>query len=704
LEVILAKSAGFCFGVNNVLKTIFQLIEKKEKPVYTFGPVIHNEQMVNYLEEQGVVTLNDIDEIEKIKDNNVNLIIRAHGIPPYDYNKLKTYGNLSVIDRTCPYVQKIHKLVRKKYEDGYKIIITGDAKHPEVIGINGECEDNAIIIDKPEDIDNIGELSGKICVVSQTTFNQNKWEKLISMLKEKCKDAEFYNTICNSTIVRQKEAEEIAKKVDMMIVIGGKNSSNTSKLYEICKMYCNETYKIETVGELPPININKIKKIGITAGASTPDWIIKEVLQKMEELNRQSQTQNQMQANIESQEPEQEINFAEALESSFMKINSGEIVKGTVFKISNEGVIVDLGGKYEGTIPPDELSDDPYYNPKENLKVGQEIEVLVLRVNDSEADVILSKKRADVIRGWDILEKAFEDKTPVRARVMEIVNGGVMAIAYGIKIFIPASQLSDRYVKNLNEYLKQIVTIRILDFDRRKKKIVGSQRVILEEQKELLAKELWSSIEVGKVYKGKVKSFTNYGAFVDIGGVEGLLHISEISWKKIKHPSEVLRIGEEIEVKVLDFDKEKKKISLGYKKPADDPWKTVAQKYYIGDVVKGKVVRIVPFGCFVQFDEALDGLVHISQISNKRIAKPEEVLMVGQEVAAKIIEMDIENKRIGLSIKEVNPIDPGTNTDEADNSQHASGEEEIPTEHKEELSGTIGEALKGKIDLKNIEE
>lgn len=688
MEIILADNAGFCFGVNNALKTVFQLIEKNEKPIYTLGPIIHNEQMVNYLEKQGVVTLYDLDDVKNIHGDTADLIIRAHGIPPYIYEKLKNYDNLSIIDRTCPYVQKIHRLVSKKYKEGYNIIIVGDKQHPEVIGINGECEDNAIIINNIEDIDNLGELKGKICVVSQTTFNQNKWETLASKLKEKYNDIEFFNTICNSTSIRQKEAEEIAKKVDMMIVIGGRNSSNTNKLYEICKTYCKETYKIETPGELPPVNINKIKKIGITAGASTPDWIIKEVLRKMEELNKQ------VQAQTESQEPEEDISFEEALESSLVTIRSGQIVKGTVFKISDEGVIVDLGGKYEGTISMGELSDDPYYKPEENLKVGQEIEVLVLRVIDSEAVVILSKKRVDIMRGWDILEKAFEDKTPVRAKVMEVVNGGVMAIAYGIKIFVPASQVSDRYVKDLNDYLKQIITVRIIDFNRSKKKIVGSQRVIIEEQKELLSKELWDSIEVGKIYKGKVKSLTNFGAFVDIGGVDGLVHTSEMSWRKIKHPSEVFRIGDEVEVKVLDFDKEKEKISLGYKKASDDPWNTVAQKYYVGDIVHGKVVRLVPFGCFVQIDDAIDGLVHISQISNKRIAKPDDVLKVGQEVDAKIIEMDVENRKIGLSIKEVNPIDPVSDTETADNEQSEAPTEDLPTEHKEELSGTIGEALK----------
>jgi small subunit ribosomal protein S1 len=523
LEIILAKNAGFCFGANNALETVFQLIEKKEKPIYTLGQIIHNEQMINSLEKQGVVTLYDIDDIRNIQDGAADLVIRAHGIPPWIYDKLKTYSNFSIIDRTCPYVQKIHRLVNKKYKEGYKIIIVGDKKHPEVIGINGECEDSAIIINSIEDVYNLGEIKGKICVVSQTTFNQNKWETLASALKEKYNEIEFFNTICNSTSIRQKEAEEIAKKVDMMIVIGGKNSSNTNKLYEICKTYCKETYKIETPGELPPVNINKIKKIGITAGASTPDWIIKEVLQKMEELNKQ------VQAQIESQEPEEEMSFEEALENSIVTIRSGQIVKGTIFKINDDGVIVDLGGKYEGTIPIDELSDDPYFKPDENLKVGQEIEVLVLRVIDSEAVVILSKKRVDIMRGWDILERAFEDKTPVRAKVMEVVNGGVMAIAYGIKVFVPASQVSDRFVKDLKEYLRQIITVRIIDFNRGKKKVIGSQRIIIEEQKEQLSKEVWESIEIGKIFKGKVKSFTNFGAFVDIGGVDGLVHISEIS-------------------------------------------------------------------------------------------------------------------------------------------------------------------------------
>ena len=721
MKVFLAKTAGFCFGVNNALETVFRLLKNNERPIYTLGPIIHNEQMVNYLEGLGVVTINNINDIS---DTKADLVIRAHGISPYVYEQLKEKNNLSIIDSTCPYVKKIHKLVKEKYDLGYEIIIVGDEKHPEVIGINGECENKAIIINNINDFYKLQNVCEKVCVVSQTTFNYAKWEGIISAIKEKYNNSEFFDTICSSTSVRQKEAEEIAKNVDMMIVIGGKNSSNTNKLYEICKTYCNETYQIEIPGELPPVNINKIKKIGITAGASTPDWIIKEVLRKMEELNRQEQEQEQVQvqkqvqeqvqeqaqeqvqeqAQIQAQEqeqnqePEQEMSFAEALEGSLVTIRSGHVVKGTVFKITNDSVIVDLGCKYEGTISMDELSDDPFYKPEENLKIGQEIDVLVLRVIDSEAIVILSKKRVDVIRGWDILDEAFKNMTPIKAKVSEVVNGGVMAIAHGIKLFVPASQISDRYIKDLNDFLRQIITVRIIDFNRGKKKVVGSQRIIMEEKKALLSGEVWNSIEVGKTYNGKVKSFTNFGAFVDIGGVDGLIHLSEISWKRIKHPSEVFKIGDEVEVTILDFNKEKHRISLGYRKLEDNPWNNIAQKYYVGDIVHGKEVRLVPFGCFVQLDDSIDALVHISQISNKRIAKPDDVLKVGQEIDAKIIEMDLENKKIGLSIKEVNPIDPVAEDKVTKDAQTSDPAEKIPTEHKEELSMKIGEVLKD-IDI-----
>jgi len=679
LEIILANTAGFCFGVSRAVASVFELLKNNETKIYTLGPIIHNEQMVKYLESLGVIAVDDADDID---DNPAKLVIRAHGISPQVYDGLNNKDNLTIIDGTCPYVKKIHELVKRKYDEGYKIIIAGDRKHPEIIGINGRCGNNAIIVNDVEDLEKLPNINEDICVVAQTTFNYTKWDNIINAVKGKYKSIEFFNTICDATSKRQKEAEELSEKVDMMIVIGGRNSSNTNKLYEICKARCSETYKIEIPGELPPVNINKIKKIGITAGASTPDWIIKEVLNKMEELNRQ----------------EKEMSFAEAIENTLVTIRSGEIVKGRIFKVSSDGVIVNLGSKYEGFISNNELTDDPYFKPEENLKLGEEIEVLVLRVNDADGSVTLSKKRVDVIRGWDILEEAYEKKTTVRAKVIEVVNGGVISIAYGIRLFVPASQISDRYIKNLNEFMKQVISVRIIDFNRNKKKIVGSQRIIFEEEKEQLSGELWSSIEVGKTYKGKVKSFTSFGAFVDIGGVDGLIHLSEISWRKIKHPSEVLKIGDEVEVTVLEFNKEKERISLGYKKPEDNPWNQVAQKYYVGDIVHGKVVRMVPFGCFVQIDDSIDALVHISQISNKRIAKPDDVLKIGQDIEAKIIEMDLENKKIGLSIKEVNPIDPITEDDASNTYSNSENKEELPTEHKEELSVKIGEVVKD-LDL-----
>ena len=679
MEIILANTAGFCFGVSRAVASVFELLKNNETKIYTLGPIIHNEQMVKYLESLGVIAVDDADDID---DNPAKLVIRAHGISPQVYDGLNNKDNLTIIDGTCPYVKKIHELVKRKYDEGYKIIIAGDRKHPEIIGINGRCGNNAIIVNDVEDLEKLPNINEDICVVAQTTFNYTKWDNIINAVKGKYKSIEFFNTICDATSKRQKEAEELSEKVDMMIVIGGRNSSNTNKLYEICKARCSETYKIEIPGELPPVNINKIKKIGITAGASTPDWIIKEVLNKMEELNRQ----------------EKEMSFAEAIENTLVTIRSGEIVKGRIFKVSSDGVIVNLGSKYEGFISNNELTDDPYFKPEENLKLGEEIEVLVLRVNDADGSVTLSKKRVDVIRGWDILEEAYEKKTTVRAKVIEVVNGGVISIAYGIRLFVPASQISDRYIKNLNEFMKQVISVRIIDFNRNKKKIVGSQRIIFEEEKEQLSGELWSSIEVGKTYKGKVKSFTSFGAFVDIGGVDGLIHLSEISWRKIKHPSEVLKIGDEVEVTVLEFNKEKERISLGYKKPEDNPWNQVAQKYYVGDIVHGKVVRMVPFGCFVQIDDSIDALVHISQISNKRIAKPDDVLKIGQDIEAKIIEMDLENKKIGLSIKEVNPIDPITEDDASNTYSNSENKEELPTEHKEELSVKIGEVVKD-LDL-----
>lgn len=683
LEIVVAKNAGFCFGVSKSIELLFDLLENTDEKLYTIGPIIHNDQVVEKLRTMGVQVVKDISEV----GSDGQVVIRTHGVTPEVYDKIISSG-LKYSDATCPYVKKIHKLVNEKYKEDYQIVIVGDKDHQEVKGINGWCNNTAFIVYSEEDVENIQTDKENICVVAQTTITKEKWENINNFLNKKFKNILKFDTICSATSNRQNEAKFVAKNVDTMLVIGGKSSSNTQKLYEICKKHCINTYQIETSGDLPPMDIKKIKKIGITAGASTPDWVIEEVISKMEELNKAN-----------------EMSFKEAFESSLVTLNTGDIVKGTIIGFNNSEVFVDLGYKSDGIIKIEEFTDDVDFNPAQSIKVGDEVEVFIVRVNDKEGVVELSKKKVESMKGWDSLVEAFENKTPVRVKVTEIVNGGVIASVSGIKIFIPASQISDKYVKELNGFLKQVLNIRIIDYNKQKRKFVGSARVLLEEEKEKVEAEFWNSIEIGKKYTGTVKSLMDFGAFVDIGGVDGLVHVSELSWTKIKHPSQILKVGDKIEVVIKEFDKEKKKVSLGYKKHEDNPWVKAANKYKVDDIVKGKVVRLVPFGAFVELDEGVDGLVHISQISNDRIGKTSDVLSVGQEVEAKITEFNAESKKISLSIKEVNPI-PAPNKKEEVKEQAASSEatdaanaeEEIPTEHKEEMRSTIGDVI-GNIDV-----
>jgi small subunit ribosomal protein S1 len=666
-----AKTAGFCFGVDKAINTVNNTIKTSITPIYTLGPIIHNEQVVEGFKARGVNVINDIDEIENLEAES-NIVIRAHGITPELHEKL-IMKNLKIIDATCPYVKKIQKLVKKKYDEGWKIVIVGDKEHPEVKGINGWCNNEALIISSCDEIDKWEIEDVKICVVAQTTITFNKWETINNYLEKKFENIIKFDTICNATSQRQIEAMDIAKQVEVMIIVGGHASSNTQKLYEVCSKYCPETFKIEMPGDLPIEYIKKYKKFGLTAGASTPDWIIKEVIEKMSELDKQ----------------ENELSFKDAFESSLVTLSSGQVVKGKILGFNNAEVFIDLGFKSDGIIPMGEFTDDPDFKPEESLKIGDEVEVFVIRVNDVEGTVLLSKKKVDSLKTWDKIEEAFLNKTPVKAKIVEIVNGGVISNAGGVKIFIPASHISDRFVKDLKEFLKQVVTIRIIEFNKQKRKFVGSVKVILQEERAQSEGEIWGNIEVGKKYVGTVKSFTDFGAFVDIGGVDGLVHLSEISWTKIKHPSEVLKLGDKIDVTILEFDKDKRRISLGYRKGEDNPWNKVIEKYKVGDVISGSVARLVPFGAFIEIEKGLDGLVHISQISNFRLTKPGDVLKVGQMIEAKIIEINLENKKISLSIKEVSPIDPPNKVSEEKAAQ--TDADELPTEHKEEMTNTIAD-------------
>ncbi len=624
MKLMVAKTGGFCFGVNRAVGIVYRKIEENQK-ICMLGPVIHNPQVVQDLEKKGVTV---IDRLDELSDRETAVVIRAHGVPFSEYKLLEDH-HIPYIDTTCPFVKKIHKIVQEHDKAGDQVVIVGDRNHPEVVGINGWCGGRAVILDSPEQAIGKNFSNKRLCVVAQTTLSRQLWEQVLKELAPW--NPQIFDTICDATRRRQMEAEELAKKSDAMIVIGGQNSSNTKKLAEICSRYC-PTYLIEKADQLPRLTDGTI---GITAGASTPAYIIKEVVHKMAAENTSAQA---------------ELNFADELEKSFKTLNTGDIVRGTVISITPTEVFVDLGAKSDGFIPVSELSEHPDVNPEDVVKVGDEIEVFVVRVNDVEGTIQLSKKKVASIQGWKEIEKAMEEGKDLKGYVIEVVNGGMIMVVNGSRVFVPASLANDRYMKDLTPLIGQELPVRIIDMNPKRRKVVGSVKAILVEEKEAKSKELWESIEIGKKYKGVVKSITSFGAFVDIGGVDGLIHISELSWRRIKHPSEVMKVGDVVDTYVIDFNKETGKISLGYRNPEDNPWKKVAQ-YKAGDVISCKVVRLVPFGAFVEVVPNADGLIHISQIADRRIGKPSDVLSVGQEVQAKILEIDPEKQKISLSIR-----------------------------------------------------
>ena len=650
MQIVLAKNAGFCFGVSKAVNTAYELAEHSGKGkmkiveneqfdkgnrIFSLGAVIHNKMVISELEKSGIKVIESIEELDFSKEEPPTVIIRAHGIPKIIHEKLKNSG-VNIVDATCPYVKKIHCLVAEKYNDGYSIVIAGDEKHPEVIGINGWCEDKAEIISEPEDVFQLNKNAGKYCLLAQTTFSMIKWELIKDEFKKQFDNFLYFDTICIATVKRQEEAAKVAEKVDLMIVIGDKMSSNTRKLVEICLTECSKTFLIESVCELERIDFENIKKVGITAGASTPKPVIREVINKMSDIGTNTND-----------------NFEAMLEESLTTLTTGQTVKGNIIRVDDKGVFIDLGFKYEGFVAIDEFREQP--------SVGDEVEAVVARVNDKDGEVTLSKRRIDSKKNIKFIEEAYENKTPVTVRITDVVNGGLVGNAMSVRVFIPASQLASRFVADLSSYLKKEIDVRIVTFEKGEKnrlKIVGSHKIINDEVRAKVEDEFWSGIEIGKEYKGKVRSLTSFGAFVDLGGIDGLVHLTELSWKKIRHPSEVVSVGDEIDVFVIKFDTQTRKISLGHKKDSENPWKDIFAKYNVGDIISAKVVKFLPFGAFVEIEPGLDGLVHISQISNVRLNKVQDALIMGQVVEAKIVEMNEESRKINLSIREVAPIDP----------------------------------------------
>ena len=630
--ITVAKTAGFCFGVDRAVKLVYNEIYSGCKAA-TLGEIIHNPTVVNDLKERGVRVISSPDEALE----GERVVIRSHGAGADVYRRLEELG-IGYSDGTCPFVKKIHTIVNEAWNQGKSIIIAGDGKHPEVQGINGWCGNTAIILESPEEAKAaVLDTEKDYAVVVQTTFRQSKFDDMLAILRQKGLKMEISQTICSATEKRQKEAMELSQNVDKMIVIGDKKSSNTQKLVEICKKNCENTVHIETICDLVLKTFKKDDRIGITAGASTPPAIIKEVVVTMSEIEN---------VNVE------EVSFEQMLEDSLVTLHTGDVVKGTVIQVVGEEVSVNLGFKSDGVIPRGEFSRDTTVVPSQVVQPGDEIEVFVVRVNDGDGNVLLSRKRIEEQKGMEDIEKAFNEKTVVTGTVTDVVKGGLIAVVNGVRVFIPSSQVSNRFIEDLSVFKGQELEFNIIEMDRVKRRIIGGRKDLVE--KEIAAKKaaLFETIAVGSKIAGTVSRLTDFGAFVDLGGVDGLIHISEMSWGRISNPREVLKEGQEVEVFVLDVDKEKGKISLSLKDADKNPWKLAADKYAVGSIVEGKVVRMVPFGAFVELEPGLDGLVHISEVAHKRVGNINDELEIGQIVKAKILEIDKDRKRISLSIRE----------------------------------------------------
>lgn len=632
MRLELARSAGFCYGVRRAVQ-MAEMAAEEGRPCVMLGPIIHNRDVIAYLESIGVGLVDTPEEVPP----GVAVLIRSHGEGRPVHEALARLGR-PVIDATCPNVSRIHQIVSRAEEGGRQVLIIGTRTHPEVAAIAGWCR-------RPVVLEGVAELSNwletaperrdiPLTMVSQTTSTRFIWDSCVEKAKKECTNLKIFDTICNATCKRQSEAQALAARSDAMVVIGGRESSNTKRLAELCGALCPMVVWIERAAELEPSNLCRKASIGITAGASTPEWIIKEVYDKMSDEN------------IEIEE-----SFAEMLEKSIKTLNTGEKVTGVVTGITPTEIYVDLGTKHAGYIPVSELTDDPTAKVEDLVKIGDEIETYVMRVNDQEGVVTLSKKRLDTVKSWDDIEQARGEHTTVEGVVTEENKGGVVVSIKGVRVFVPASQTGLPRETPMSQLLKQHVRLRITEVNRARRRVVGSIRAVEAEERAAKAAEVWANIEENKRYTGTVKSLTSYGAFVDIGGVDGMVHISELSWSRIKHPSEVVSVGDTVEVYVISFDKEKKKISLGMKDRSQNPWEVFTGKYQPGDVANVRVVKLMTFGAFAEVVPGVDGLIHISQIADHRIDKPGDVLSEGQMVDVKIIDIDYDNKKVSLSIR-----------------------------------------------------
>ena len=636
-EIIRAEHSGFCFGVKQAIEKTEEQIKKYKlhdggnTRIYTCGQLIHNQSVTDSLATRGVGIIETPGEAQE----GDTVIVRSHGEGKSFFEEAQQRG-LKVVDATCPFVNRIHQLVSEADRQGKSVVIVGDRSHPEVAGINGWCENKATIVNSREEAAEIE--AEHIFLVCQTTIKKELLDEIVEVFEEKNIDAEINNTICSATRDRQEACAELAAKSDAMVIIGGRNSSNTRKLYEISKKLCKNSYFIENIRDLPLKQLRKCNKIGIAAGASTPECVIKEVIANMSEM-------------ITNEKISME-DFMDEIDASLRLPRTGEIVDGKVHQVTEKEVIVNMGCKKDGILPVEEVTLEEGQKLTDLFKEGDDIQAKVVKTDDGDGGILLSKKKLEINEHWNEINEALENKSVISVKVIRQVNGGVIAAYKEVTGFIPLSQLSDKFVENADEFIGQVLDVKVSRVDQRRGRVVFSHKVVLNEEKQKRIAAVWEGLHVDDIVEGTVMRFTDYGAFIDLGGIDGLLHISEISWGKLKHPQEVLEIGEKVKVKILSMNEEKGKISLGLKQTVPEPWSVIDENYQVGQVVSGKVVQIKEYGAFVELEPGLDGLVHISEVAHKRVTNIADELSIGQAVDAKILETDKERKRISLSIKE----------------------------------------------------
>ena len=648
MEIVVAKNAGFCFGVKRATDSLENAIASRRsgERIFTLGALIHNETYNQMLREQGV-EVTDIGSIEAIAESAsesspVTVFIRAHGIPREDESILRSMAEKNPYfryeDCTCPFVKKIHRIAETHSAPDNIFLLLGGATHPEVVGIMSYFDYEKYVFATADELDAalkkdlFVKMTNKTPILAtQTTQKLSEWRKAQEVLKKLCTNALIFDTICSATDKRQSQAAALAAKSDIMIVIGGKESSNTAKLFAVCKENCPHTLRIERADELAVDNLIKTfahTKVGIAAGASTPSSVIQEVHNKMSEMNE---------------------NFEAMLAESFKTLNTGDIVTGTVTYVTDVEIQLDVGAQVTGIIKAEQITDDPSVKLTDLYKKGDQIEGRVGRVSDIEGIAELSKKAVDSAKNWQKIVSANESAEIVTGKVVEITKGGVNVLVGATKVFVPASQTGIAKDGDLAVLKGEEVSLKIIEI--KGNKAIGSIRVVQRELRRANEAAFWENIEEGKVYTGVVKSMTAYGAFIDLGGVDGMVHKTELSWKPIASPAAVLSVGDEITVFVKSFDAEKKRISLGYKTDDTNPWYLFTAKYAVGDVAAVKIVSLMPFGAFAEIVDGVDGLIHISQIAQQKIGKPADVLEVGQVVDAKITAIDEENQKVSLSIR-----------------------------------------------------